>query len=740
MPFASPYGNGPKNLATPVPAGAQPGGLVMPSQGDVPSENPYMAVRNASPPPVAPVPPKAAANPYLQAASPATADPGASATPPQGPYDDARPDFNQNPPPGPVTQQIKDLWQRAKASFGSNPDQAAAILGKYYGEGNVRVSTDNQVEFRRDDKSKFQRMDPDHFEILGDVIADMIGPAVEGLVMGGTEAGMAGAGFAGAGPIGAAGAAITGAAAAGSAGAAARRGVVSAMGVDPNMGGASFQSDAMNGIAGSLVAKPIVGVGNWIKSQVAQAVEELPMNRLMGVARLRKAAEDTIVNSGPSGLSRREVGQNVIQAVDALHDRYEAGVGLVNSRAIQLNKDRVVPMPNAISKMREIIEREGGEILPSGEAIIPRNFESVSPSVASEIRTVTSDGMYGKSSSNYINSSKADPVDFASSPTATKPFGDPNGRAALKKLADDYNLYSRNQLDPGLSIRELINNVKAYQKLSKFDETNPFSPDTLQGYKDIQKAMGKDRDTLFQKIFKDQPEAPLLEKAYNDYSTHIEPITAFQDAFNAAKSPEAFADSLITKGGSQRIRDLKYILGENSDEFKQVKGSWINNMFNDSIDSKTGVFRAQNFINELDSHGKDVLNEMMSPGDMNKLKLIAAKANRIYTGDFSSTGTQSSMNDLVGFLSASPTKIVARTLFKLTGKNPQAQDYLLDKGFIEAAAKAQDTPSKLRIMEAMSDYETMVKPARRIGPTERVLKNVVGSGVEDSGRSMYNQR
>jgi hypothetical protein len=696
MPFNSPYGNGPKDLNPAVPS------------------NPYMGL-SAEPAPAAPKASKGASNPYM-ATNPymnpseaAGGDSGASDenVPEEGMGTSIAKGIGIDPTGarGGVTQQIKDLWQRAKASFGSNPDQAAQILGKYYGDANVRVS-DGQVEFRRDPKSEFIKMDPDHMEILGDVIADMIGPAFEGAVAGGTE----GAAAFGGGPVGAVG----GIAAAGMAGAAARRSVVSGMGVDPNSGGASFTGDATQAAAGVVAGKAIVGVGNWVKSQVLQAVEEAPMNRLMAIARLRKATEDTIIQSGPTAVTSRQVGQNVVQALDHVQGRYEAGVSLANNRAIQLSKDRIIPMPQTVSKMREIIQREGGEILPSGEAVLP--------SLPGEDGTIM----------------------------ASKPFGDPNGRAALSKLVDDHNLITRNQQNPGLTMRELINNVKAYQKLSKFDEANPFSPETLNGYREIQQAMGGgsfdkgqrilgDRDAAFQKLFADQPERPLLEKAYQDYSNHIEPIQAFQDAFRQAKSPEAFADALITKGGSQGVRDLKYVLGEHSDEFKQVKSVWINKMFNDSIEPKTGIFRAQNFVNELDSHGKDVLNELLAPGDLNKLKLIAAKANRIYTADFNSTGTQAAAKDLVTFLSGSPGKVAARTLFKLTGKNMKAQDYLLDRGFIEAAAQAEDTPMKLQIIEAMSDYENMVKPTRRVGKTGKMLRGVVGVSAADAVSSNLNQ-
>lgn len=602
------------------------------------------------------------------------------------------------------------VFARLVANAGKEPEVQRQLLQRTLGlEYDTKVQED-AVWFRKKGEKFFLRMDPEEWgvmETIKDLTVDIAPDLAEGLVSTtvaaiaaragaviGGAAGLASGGPAGVFPgaaVGFGAGAVLGVPAGGALAALGRGGLVSALGAPNEVDlkkEAAFNSLAT--IAGVGISQVFRRPAAAILDKLSGTLANTKMARVSRLAKVRESVEEFSKEFGVpeprTVVKGAELGRQIDSVVDITEQRLNEQVGLVKNKALMIAKEKPLAASAFQSRAKEILENEGvtfDEV--RGIAKLPADLEKL------------------------------------------KPFGEDSGQT-LKQIVNDYNAVLRNG---GMNMKNMFNNLDFYKAEAGFQKARPDAANAA--YQRLRGALREDRDKALTVILPEgSSEAEYAKKAFGQYKENIDEVRKLQRLAN--KSPEKFAESLIAPKESQRVLQLKQVLGENSPAFSNVKAAWYSNIIEKSVDPETGIVVGATLKKELDKYGPDVLNELMSKEQQRTINAIASKASKIAFADLIENPTGSAFfkdffrSQLNGVSSA---EAKFRVAWSLAGNNKKVAKYLSDKGLLDLAKEIRDPEARSATVKAADWMSKMVQVSEvtKTKAGKEMLKPLVDAGV-----------
>jgi len=544
-----------------------------------------------------------------------------------------------------------NLWARFRESFGRNEKEVIAGVTGVFGRDNVKIK-DGDFFVRRNKGENFTRLDPKGFELFADIFADGGGIIVEGITAALVEMLQlqAGAGVAEAGiltgnvpqAIAGAGLIATAPATGAIAGVGIRQGAAELLGIaDPEF---DLRAEAQwsMGInyafygAGPIVKSIYRTSGKFAKSGLKKLLDLRGGRRIKKLVFLQRELRDYVRTIGFDDSKRIDVGFEgnirntaieVHGVIDALGDQFENGVKAVRGKAIELSGKQKWRVDSGLQKLREILENQRVTFDSEGRALFPE-----------ELAEIQFRGDVGESivegAQSLLTEAGDEVIREAAEAQTLAAFGSPSGRAQLKSMVKTYNtLRSASSVDGGVELPVLLNQISEWQALSQFGKDqfgNRLSGEQIAAYRQLQNAMGGDRHAALSQLFKGSglEEEKIYAHIFDLYSSAIDDIAKFRLSFRKSKDVIDYANNLIKPNNFEGIVQLKNILGENSDEWLNLRNEWILQMFNkhSKHNAKTkGFFDATNFLEDLSKFeaNKEVIGELLKPEELQIMKRMA---------------------------------------------------------------------------------------------------------------------
>lgn len=541
------------------------------------------------------------------------------------------------------------------------------------------------------------------------MLLDNLPEVGEGLISAGTESVGALVGSLG-GPGGTIAGLVGGAAAGGALASTARSNLVKYLGADPTVDPikdatiAAGLNVGLLGLGGAL--RPLLRSGSKLVEETAR---EAPMARVSEAARVLGEAQDILTRNQLKDIPKAEAGKQVFDAISASGHQLEQDLGTMK----QLVRDRIDvngdhwDTHNFIQEAGDVLSRRRGVTLAPDEDGILR-------------ATLQVDKL----------------------PQAEK--------AQLKGLAE---LFNDAQARAGqMTFADMDSAVKQLEADAIFDPAAKGTP-IQKDFTRLRGALRQDQDLVAkQALGGDTAEWNLYQDAYKNYAGKIDEIRAFRSDFlkRANESGEKFLDGLVKPKESERLRDLKAVLGEDSPEFGLVQDHFAAKLLEQARDPRFGFVNDLQLKRAIKGYGEDVLGEMLGPAEVKRLQVAAEKAGKIPLGDLTSArlGQSREMAASVGALIAGSNLYAttkARILFSLLGKTQEASQYLTTEGLNQLAQKATTPVERTKIVRMMQAFRELTKVAQKKTVTiggkpvtvmvvPRPLERVVQAGAETSTR------
>lgn len=555
-------------------------------------------------------------------------------------------------------------------SLGRSPEEQRRLLQNSLGgefETKLGGKDGREVLFRKQGESKFSRMDPGFFNSLSDFGKDMA--AVAGHIgidavsaIAGEALGIAG-GAAVAGPAGAVAGGIAGAGAGGVVASAGREAAIRGLGVEPAV---DFRRDAA---FNALLNSATVGVGGLLKTpikavvgKITDALAETPFARLNQLAKIREGVDELQNQIGKASLTPRgpnaALGKEVKSAADVLADQLGDQISAVTQKAQAVAGSQTFPVRGYQKRLTEILQGEGVVINPNGLAEIPHGLE------------------------------------------ATKPFGAPEGMAALKQMVSDYNVLTRG--NGTMNMKTLLNTLSYYKSPAGFTEKLPSAVNGA--YQALRGSLREERDQIIPHVLDGTPEGEFAQSAYANYANKIDGLRTLQEKALRRGSPEKFAESLIAPKDSAGVQSLKSTFGEDSAQFSSIKSAWFSGVVTKAVDPETGLVSGQILKRELGRYGDDVVAELLSPAQRNALTVLANNAEKVsYDGLVKNPENSEFLRRVAGaFVSGngSHPEGTVRMLWSLFSNNKAAMDVLANEGLLNYAKGVADPAGRTGAVRA----------------------------------------
>jgi hypothetical protein len=584
------------------------------------------------------------------------------------------------------------VWDEMKArgisSLGTNPGQTAFLLQKTLGKDFEITLRGHNILFKKKGSKKWHPVDREGFEggvreILGDV-ADLagMGTSIAGNVAGKAAGGLLGSA---AGPAGT----IAGALAGGGMGEtalreAAMRAFDEASGKDEIAKELVWNTgiDAATLGMGFLI-KPFVKKGVEVFKEV---VEDTPMRRVEQHAAIRQSFEEIVHDvGGKTTKTGGEIGESVRGAIDHLEENLLEQVKGAKSYLQVKYAGKKVPAANYLGEIKKQLSDLGID------------------------ETLLSKMNVDKGIKNEVLRSLAE----------SRVYGNPKeGMKHIELLLKDYNnMITRAEVDkavgPGLGIQELFNNRQFWRGRGDFvhGQSGAATERTEQLARDLRRALTQDAAVLSENALRNTPQEGSFKKAMKEYSDKIDTIEEFKTLMNRKKSVELITDAMFETDGSNRIKDLKFLLGEKSPQYEMVKQHWMNKIYDKAIDPKTGVIQGQKLEAELKAYGKNVVNEILTPREQLAMRFVAKQAEKIsYLDILSGSQAVQTVKDAaqtVALGGKNPGPLV-RMFWNLTNSNAKAAKYLADEGLLKIAKDVKDPLIGDNVLKAASYFKQIL--------------------------------
>jgi len=573
---------------------------------------------------------------------------------------------------------FKKLAVRARVGLGRNKAERLSLAKEGLENRGYEVKTKgSKILFRKDGSGEqFFELDPDGIDSIAEAISDLMldfsGEIVETIPAVGTEIVGAGVGAAAgaaiggitAGPPGllAGGAAggttglVAGAALGGAAGATARASAIRIFGgeTSEDLGDEQFTAAAWN-VAGLGFGAILKRVAGGTVRLISEALQSTPKARIRQAARVRQSVEELATQLGGKGRSDRATGQVVRGAVENAERQIGPVIDQVKNTAIKVSESNLgnprQALPATDNVVTELLDQAGIVFDLDGRASL----------------------IEGKTLKEFAG------------------FG---GGPVAKKFLGELLTLNNKIVEGGLPIRELLENMDSFANLARFDKVVGTKVTGLS--KRVRRALAEDRNPALQSLLKGTKYEKTFRDNFAEYSSKIDAIKDFKKSI-FKKSPEKFIDMFIEPKNSDRVLDIKRILGSESQEWRQLSGEWFNARVKASLDPITGAVNGNKLKKDLARFGDDVVNEILLPAERMRLNQLAKIADEIPLLDIIDIGAETRLKDLavltVGKTLFPQTKIAR--LMRLFGSNARAAKWLRDTG-LPQIAKNHPTPEGKR--------------------------------------------
>lgn len=543
-------------------------------------------------------------------------------------------------------------FARFRAGLGRSDQEYVNAIQNVYGAENV-MKKEGRLFIRRRKGEAFRALDPDQFEIFNDILADFSGPIIEGAVAVGTEAALlAAAGGEAATGIGipAGIATVLGSVAvSGATGAAARSGTIEALDAltqqkqkDDNVSvlsemlwGAGFNLAAFG--AGSLLK---AGLSKVLKTS-ADATEAVVRNQPVEITasgksmkvsqramKLAEASNKLDDFASTLGLGKPPVGQPRVEldeaarsafgAVDRLGEFHESSVGLVKDEVISMAGKNTFQVQNGMAKIKEVLDNQGVLFDDNGKAFLPSKAPSSLGDLIDEFGEEYAEEQLEVGAKKALRQEGVDAVKAVKTKSIEErfAFGSRTGGNQLNELISDFNsLLDNTATEGGVNAKNLLNIVKRYQQQSNFgfDQfKNPLSGEQIAAYKQLQHAFGMDRDAMIGGVLKGTPMEATWKSSFDDFAANIDAVNHFRLNFKNADSARPWAESFLQPKKLDEIKQLKGLIGSQSQEWLTLRNSWLGEMIKKATPTTDGILRTDKLLGQLAKFDKATLSELMT--------------------------------------------------------------------------------------------------------------------------------
>lgn len=576
------------------------------------------------------------------------------------------------------------FWERMLVSMGSTPQEQASVLASKYGNHNVQVREDAddglKLFFRKSESEDFRPFDQDGFTIAD--LADWGGDALETMTSMMVEAGAIGGALATgpAAPVLAPAAAAGGAFAGGALGSFVRNRALE------SVGGARDESvsetDEMLWDGGMNVAflglgKVAFGLAGKMKQLVFDIAEAArPQKTIEKVAKMNLAV-DEMARRETFPFTSEDAGIQAYGAMETQFERLGQKIGLYKEEVKEVVGNRAFMPESFVAKAQEILSNHRVKIDPqSGRANL-------------------TDEALG------INT--------------------PHGREALNAFVDSYNrIRDKAMAKGGLDIEEIFDEARTLgARSSEFFEKK----DAVMGrlFKNLSHSMTSDKTKIMVDALQSQgrgEEASLAQQAIEKFAKNKSNFDDFTKIWRSSQeNGDLFVKAMVRKGNNTRIENFKRIVGEDSGHWKNFKASFIDTTMKDPsvTNPKNGVFDASRMLEKVNSLGTEVRRQFFSDAEFNKLRVFARRFDELGIQDImdKANGDNVLINMMVAVGSPFSPYAMARTAWWLTKSNAKAAEFLLDRGFVDLAERAQTREQKRGFLKAIGHFGEMLENANR---------------------------
>lgn len=576
---------------------------------------------------------------------------------------------------------MQELRARFIQGFGRKPEQEASLLQKALGDGFEVQPKDGKVFFRKKGSKKFFPIDREAFsgglaEALGDV-ADLSGMALDVGASIGTEAlSIAGGTLAAPGPGTIAGA-IAGVPASAAASVAAREAAIRYFDGDPTTS-PELKNEFLWGTGLNAVT---LGAGAMLKGFGRKALDGLedfvkksPMTQVKQLADVRQSFEEVstqiLGKNRPGELGTEAVGEAANDALSLVRGDLDKKMQFARRESVMRSGGKPMDTQNYAQALSKQLTQLG--IDPQTQPLLK------DPEVRAHIL-------------EQIRKSKA--------------FGGDTGVNFVEKVMDEYEQVSKSG---GLRMDEIWNTLDHWKQTSgyKTGAKIEFPKATQAVSRELRGALAEDRDQIIAKMYQgaDNLEGEFIKDSIQEYAQKRDSIVRFQKLFKSKKEAnEKFAEALIQPNDAKAIRDVKTLLGPNSNEFEMLRAEWFDRVFRDSIDSSSGIVQPGKLRDVMDTYGDSVLNELMTPVQKQSINHMINKAEKIIPMDLAQSGDQGKnmVKELVVMSAYSFRNpgASARFLYNILRWNADAAKYLQDDGLLQVATSMKDPVAASKIVK-----------------------------------------
>lgn len=613
----------------------------------------------------------------------------------------------------------QEMAARAIQNLGRNPAEQKSLLQKALGKDFEVKSRGDELFFRKRGSKKFFPIDREGMftslrEFIADALPDISGELLETGVAVGTEVGAVKSGAVAGGTLGLA----AGGPAGGFAGAALGSGAGFVAGI-PASAAASvaaregairyFEGETSTDLKDEFVLNTginaaTLGTGMVLKRGVKRGLaalqeilESQPKVRVQELAEIRQSFEQVRSDVGLPEVSPAKGGQQIYDSVVALNNRLDKKVGLVKEQAIAAAGERRFPTERYAQKLSQILESVG--ITKEQQQFLAFSREGIDvEKLPDEIK-------------NVLNNRALAKRQLLGKLREAKVFGSDTGADFVDEALTQLGKVNQSG---GLKAKEMFDLLDYWKQPAGYKPGGvkvEFPAETQALARQLRMELTGDRSALFADVFKGNPEQlAYAQAAFKEYAERIDYINKFKQVFKRQTSAEKFTRALIAPKNSQQIKNLKFLLGSDSDEFNFVKAQWFSDVTEKAIDPVTGTVKPVQLEKSLKAYGDDVLGEMIEPKQLESLKFVANRAKQIPNLDMSQNASQTFVKDAASvlLLNYKHPAIVVRALWFLSRGNADAAHYLANDGLLDVATSLKDPIKRTRAVKVIESFQRLL--------------------------------
>ena len=576
------------------------------------------------------------------------------------------------------TQKFMDRWKAGKALRpGGSKKRAIQILKERMPDAKITLSKKNNILVDG------ERFDPEEWELAD--FADWSGEMIETVLSVATEAGIVAGTSAAATPLAGALAIPPAAAAGATVGILGREKAMVEEGAEPltEEERMSMIKTAtlynMVGLGIGFIGKGIIRAGKWAAKGFT---ESFPKRTIENLAVIHKGVDDVARRFGVPK-DPKMAGEQVENVVSNLNKTLGNEVGLLKEELKAASKGKQFMPEDYLSGAREFLEDQRIQFDEKGMA-------------------------------EWV-------------PGISKKLGSgEQGITALKKMTKQYNEINERIQIGKFDLDTLFDEAETAAKGVDWDMPPGGTRNKLNyEFTKLSTFLTSDKNKAAVEAAKGTRYEGIVMDTMKAFSSKADDLYEIKRLSQNKESQELLMKALVNTENSARLEKLKALLGgEHSKHWREFKSSWMAREIEKSIDAKTGIFKATEFLSRVSDAklGKQTRKLMIDDLDYGKIRAAAQAYDNIGIEDVMGKRGEEATKTFISLLS--PFRAArARAIAVLVKGKANAADYLLDRGFVEMAEKAASREAKMGFLEAKHWLAKIITNSKRV--------------VSPSGRATY---